>query len=194
MTSSIDKLFQDVNNHKIAINNEHDYESMKRNIYKLRKIASIFDNMTKNYEIKNNIKNKENSNKENKCYICRVPIPPSHDFYKSMCHKCGMINKLKRDMFVDQKNKVAIVTGGRVKIGYETALRLLRCGCHVIITSRFAKDALERYMKEADYEKWINNPKIFEADFLSLQDTKDFIEYIFTAFRILNATLLTVNP
>lgn len=175
MTSSIDKLYNDVINHKININDDYDYDSMKIKIYKLRKIANIFENMCKNYKIKNN---KKEGKPNGICYICNVPTPPNHDFYKKMCHRCGLLNKIKRDSFVNQKNKIAIVTGGRVKIGFETSLRLLRCECYVIITTRFAKDALERYLKEPDYEKWIDNLKIFEADFLSLQDTKDFIDFI----------------
>jgi NAD(P)-dependent dehydrogenase (short-subunit alcohol dehydrogenase family) len=42
------------------------------------------------------------------------------------------------------ENKIAIVTGGRIKIGFETALILLRSNCTVIVTSRFANDAIKR--------------------------------------------------
>ena len=34
--------------------------------------------------------------------------------------------------------KFAIVTGGRIKIGFHAAVRLLRDGCFVIVTTRFA--------------------------------------------------------
>ena len=40
---------------------------------------------------------------------------------------------------------VALVTGGRVKIGFHTALKLLRAGARVIVTTRFRQDAFERF-------------------------------------------------
>ena len=36
----------------------------------------------------------------------------------------------------DMAGMVAIVTGGRVRIGYATVLKLLRAGAHVLTTSR----------------------------------------------------------
>jgi NAD(P)-dependent dehydrogenase (short-subunit alcohol dehydrogenase family) len=39
----------------------------------------------------------------------------------------------------------ALVTGGRIKIGYEIALKLLRDGAKVYVTSRFFNDTLLRY-------------------------------------------------
>jgi len=40
---------------------------------------------------------------------------------------------------------IALVTGARIKIGFEIALKLLRDGATVIATSRFFKDAYLRY-------------------------------------------------
>jgi NAD(P)-dependent dehydrogenase (short-subunit alcohol dehydrogenase family) len=185
MYSYIDELYEKIHDHKININNKNDYESMKRSIFKLKKIATIFENKTKNYETKEDIKeDTEEPQKYNKCYICNVPTTTttSHDFYTKMCNLCGIINKIKRDSYINQKGKIALITGGRVKIGYETALRLLRCECQVIITTRFAKDALQRYINEPDHNKWIQNLKIFEADFLSLTDTKNLVNYLFTNY------------
>ncbi len=45
----------------------------------------------------------------------------------------------------------ALVTGARIKIGYEIALRLLREGATVYATSRFPNDTVLRYEREADY-------------------------------------------
>ena len=74
-------------------------------------------------------------------------------FYNQLCHDCGEINYLKRNIIQNLKGKVAIVTGGRIKIGFYTALQLLRCGAKVIITTRFADNALVRYKKLKDYNK-----------------------------------------
>ena len=47
-----------------------------------------------------------------------------------------------------------MVTGGRVKIGYQAVLRLLRCQCTVYTTTRFPKDAAARYSREEDFASW----------------------------------------
>ena len=43
------------------------------------------------------------------------------------------------------------MTGARVRIGYQIALRLLRCGARVIATTRWPADALLRYASEHDF-------------------------------------------
>lgn len=52
------------------------------------------------------------------------------------------------------KGLTALVTGARIKIGYEITLRLLREGARVYATSRFPNDAVIRYKKEKDYNEW----------------------------------------
>ena len=55
-------------------------------------------------------------------------------------------------MKIDMTGRIAIVTGGRVKIGYYIATKLLSYGAKVLITSRFPKDALFKFQKDPDYE------------------------------------------
>ena len=43
-----------------------------------------------------------------------------------------------------------LLTGGRVKIGYQAGLKLLRAGAHLIVTTRFPRDSAARYAREAD--------------------------------------------
>jgi NAD(P)-dependent dehydrogenase (short-subunit alcohol dehydrogenase family) len=50
---------------------------------------------------------------------------------------------------MDLKGRSAVVTGARIKIGFEVSLRLLRNGCRVIATTRFPTDALQRYENNA---------------------------------------------
>lgn len=56
-----------------------------------------------------------------------------------ICLRCRQINSNKRDQSADLQGKIALVTGGRTKIGYHTALKLLRCGatvcCSIIVFS-----------------------------------------------------------
>lgn len=53
----------------------------------------------------------------------------------------------KRSQTANLTGKVALVTGGRIKIGFEIALQLLRAGARVIVTTRFPRDAAMRYAK-----------------------------------------------
>lgn len=64
-----------------------------------------------------------------------------------LCTACGDHNYSKRNDRISLTGKVAIVTGARVKIGYHTALKLLRCGATVVATTRFVNDAVNRFMK-----------------------------------------------
>ena len=63
-------------------------------------------------------------------------------------------NSRKREQTADLKGCVAVVTGGRVRIGYATVLKLLRAGATVVATSRFPADAAMRYAREADFDAW----------------------------------------
>ena len=68
-----------------------------------------------------------------------------HHFYDQLCHECGDFNFRKRTELADLRGRVALLTGGRVKIGYQAGLKLLRAGAHLIVTTRFPKDAAARY-------------------------------------------------
>ena len=66
--------------------------------------------------------------------------------------------------------RIALVTGGRVNLGYHTALRLLRCGANVIVSSRYPQDAELRYRGEFASESWIDRLRIVGADFRTAKD------------------------
>lgn len=100
-----------------------------------------------------------------KCYICK----------KKSCLDCGQVLSL-----TDRTDKVALVTGGRVKIGFETCLLLLRSGATVIATTRYANDAHKRYGEQDDYREWKDRLHIYEIDFL--KDVQSLVDYVFTHF------------
>ena len=52
------------------------------------------------------------------------------------------------------RGRVALLTGGRVKIGYQAGIKLLRAGASLIVTTRFPRDAAPRYAAEADFADW----------------------------------------
>src|SRR5262249_5260079 len=88
------------------------------------------------------------------CYVCARPFRESHPFYDSLCPECAALNWSKRTQTIDLSGRAALVTGGRVKIGYAVALRLLRAGAAVHLTTRFPCDAADRYSQEADFASW----------------------------------------
>ena len=82
------------------------------------------------------------------CYTCKRPFRDLHFFYDQLCPACAALNYQKRNEVADLSDRVALVTGARVKIGFRIALKLLRCGATVIATSRFAADCARRYSAE----------------------------------------------
>jgi hypothetical protein len=98
------------------------------------------------------------------CYGCKQKHLRHHFHYERLCIACGDLNYSKRMQFVDLNGYIVLVTGGRVKIGYATALRLLRAGARVIVTSRFPRDAARRYVQEPDFSVWRDRLHIYGMD------------------------------
>ena len=134
--------------------------------------------------------NNTNVNKENKennsmnyfreCYCCKINIVENnlHFFYSNLCKKCGDLNYSYRTVQLDLSGRIAIVTGGRIKIGFEIAKKLLNYGCKVIVTTRFPKDALLKFKEDKEYEKWKNNLIIYPIDFRLFESTVKFVNYL----------------
>lgn len=110
------------------------------------------------------------------CYVCRAAFRVPHHFFHMMCGGCGDRALQKRVDCIDLSGRRALVTGGRVKIGYATALRLLRSGAEVHVTTRFAADAARRYAAEADADVWRDRLHVHGIDFRRLQDLLSAIE------------------
>ena len=103
------------------------------------------------------------------CYICKRPYRTLHSFYASLCPSCAELNWTKRGEVCNLRGRVALVTGGRVKIGLRIALKLLRCGATVIVTTRFPVDGVRRFAAEHDAEVWKDRLHLVGADFRDLQ-------------------------
>jgi NAD(P)-dependent dehydrogenase (short-subunit alcohol dehydrogenase family) len=98
------------------------------------------------------------------CYVCKQKYTLIHHFYDQLCPACAELNFRKRTELADLSGRVALLTGGRVKIGYQTGLKLLRCGAHVIVTTRFPRDAATRYAGEPDFSAWGHRLEVFGLD------------------------------
>lgn len=102
-----------------------------------------------------------------RCYMCRERIDPSATLAERprLCGACEALSREKLAQETDLTGKTAIVTGGRVNIGYATALKLLRMGCEVAVTTRFPRDCLRRYSQEKDSLSWLPRLWVYGADF-----------------------------
>jgi NAD(P)-dependent dehydrogenase (short-subunit alcohol dehydrogenase family) len=98
------------------------------------------------------------------CYICKQKYSTIHHFYDQLCPPCAELNFAKRGELADLRGRVALVTGGRVKIGHQAGLKLLRCGAGLIVTTRFPRDAAARYARETDFGEWAHRLEIFGLD------------------------------
>src|SRR5471032_1054306 len=95
------------------------------------------------------------------CYVCKQLYVEIHPFYDQLCQTCGDYNFGKRTETADLRGRVALLTGGRVKIGYQAGIKLLRAGSHLIVTTRFPRDAADRYAREADFDEWGDRLEVF---------------------------------
>jgi NAD(P)-dependent dehydrogenase (short-subunit alcohol dehydrogenase family) len=99
-----------------------------------------------------------------KCYVCKREYRRLHPFYDQLCGACGDEGFARRTATADLRGRVALVTGARVKIGYQAAILLLRAGCRVLALTRFARDAASRYAREPDFAAWKDRLTIYGVD------------------------------
>jgi len=98
------------------------------------------------------------------CYVCKQHYSVIHHFYDQMCPPCAEFNFHKRTELADLRGRVALLTGGRVKIGYQAGLKLLRSGARLIVTTRFPRNSAQRYAREPDFGEWADRLEIFGLD------------------------------
>ena len=98
------------------------------------------------------------------CYVCKQDYSALHHFYDQLCPACAELNYRKRTELADLRGRVALLTGGRVKIGYQAGIKLLRAGASLIVTTRFPRDSAARYAREPDFADWSHRLEIFGLD------------------------------
>ena len=108
------------------------------------------------------------------CYICKTPYTQLDAFYDQLCPACATANFAARTELADLGGRVALLTGGRVKIGYQAGLKLLRSGARLIVTTRFPQNAASRYAEEHDFGDWADRLEIFGLDLRHLPSVEAF--------------------
>ncbi|KAK5669382.1 hypothetical protein QVD99_003778 [Batrachochytrium dendrobatidis] len=123
------------------------------------------------------------------CHICPADFRQLHHFYDQLCPSCAEFNYNKRSFAADMRGRVCLVTGARVKIGYCIALKLLRMGATVIVTTRFPHNAAIRYAKEQDYLSFKGLLFIYGIDFRDIAMVHQFCKHIKTEFKRLDVII-----
>jgi NAD(P)-dependent dehydrogenase (short-subunit alcohol dehydrogenase family) len=142
-----------------------------------------------NYDNANNTTKKPTATlkKPKSCQICHTKFVQLHHFYYSLCPPCAELNFAKRNQKRDLRGRNVLLTGCRIKIGYEMALSLLRSGANLIGTTRFIHDCLNRLMQEKDYDEWKDRVHLFALDMRDLWMVEQFCEFIKKKFKSLFA-------
>jgi NAD(P)-dependent dehydrogenase (short-subunit alcohol dehydrogenase family) len=112
------------------------------------------------------------------CYVCKRSFTQPHRYYDSLCRDCGDFNYAKRGQTADLAGHYALITGARMKIGFQAALKLLRAGAHVIVTTRFPIDAAERYAQEPDHTAFRERLQIHGLDLRHCPSVERFSRFL----------------
>jgi NAD(P)-dependent dehydrogenase (short-subunit alcohol dehydrogenase family) len=178
---------------KILRKENEAYDKLFINIFKLIDLDTVRKKAIKKYirleKKKENDKllkfKKKNKSKTNnnltRCYVCKVKKQLTEP--DKICNDCIIKTETYFNYNLNLEGKNIIVTGGRIKIGFYTALRLLRAKANVLITTRFPLDALERYKKEEDYEDWKDKLLIYGVDFNNFTLVDNFCNYVKKKFK-----------
>lgn len=121
-----------------------------------------------------------------RCYVCDTPYSNLHFFYDSMCQNCGDFNYAKRFQSVSLEGRTALITGARLKIGYQAALMMLRAGARVIVTTRFPVDAALRFMREPDAPEWSGQLQLYGLDLRHTPSVEIFAKTIEQSYERLD--------
>jgi len=113
---------------------------------------------------------------DDKCFLCLKS--EAHVLRRGLCKDCTELNQKMIEVKADLRGKFAIVTGGRIKIGLRIALRLLRDGCFVIVTTRFAVNGWKVFSEQPDFGSWSQNLRILPLDLQDLNAINAFLESV----------------
>ncbi|MFF7277638.1 SDR family NAD(P)-dependent oxidoreductase [Streptomyces griseorubiginosus] len=102
--------------------------------------------------------------KPRSCYVCKSSYRQVDAFYHRLCPSCAADNTARRALTTDLAGRRALLTGGRVKIGFQLALMMLRDGAELLVTSRFPHDTVRRFRAEPGSEQWLHRLTVIAVD------------------------------
>jgi NAD(P)-dependent dehydrogenase (short-subunit alcohol dehydrogenase family) len=157
---------------------EHDRKAIEQAGLRVQRRSPVFAPLWLEPPKPEDLDERPRLNRERDCYICKQPFSKVHRYYDSMCETCGDFNYAKREQSADLSGQYAVITGARVKIGYQAALKLLRAGAHVIVTTRFPIDAADRYSSEPDFSSYRARLQIHGLDLRHTPSVELFTRFL----------------
>ncbi|MGA5168583.1 MULTISPECIES: SDR family NAD(P)-dependent oxidoreductase [Streptomyces] len=98
------------------------------------------------------------------CYVCKGLYRRADAFYHRLCPGCAADNTARRALSTDLGGRRVLLTGGRVKIGFQLALMMLRDGAELLVTSRFPHDTLRRFRAAEGSGEWLDRLTVLAID------------------------------
>lgn len=157
---------------------ERDRKVIERTGLRLQRRAEVYAPLWLEPPKPEDLEARPELHQERTCYVCKKPFVKMHRYYDSMCDACGDFNYAKREQTADLTGQYALITGARVKIGFQASLKLLRAGAHVIVTTRFPIDAAERYAKESDFAQFRERLQIHGLDLRHTPSVEIFTRFL----------------
>ena len=157
---------------------EHDRKAIEQAGLRIQRRSAVYAPLRLEPPKPEDLDDRPGLNQERTCYVCKNPFSKIHRYYDSMCEPCGDFNYAKREQTADLSGCYALVTGARVKIGYQASLKLLRAGAHVVVTTRFAVDAADRYSKEPDFPAFRERLQIHGLDLRHTPSVELFTRFL----------------
>jgi len=156
----------------------HDRQLVDQALLRVQRRSAVYSPLRLERPAADDARVRPELKRELACYVCKQPFTKVHAYYDSLCEPCGDFNYAKREQTADLSGHYALVTGARVKIGYQAALKLLRAGAHVAVTTRFPVDAASRYAKERDYAAFRDRLQIFGLDLRHTPSVELFARFL----------------
>ena len=158
---------------------EHDRKAIEQAGLRIQRRKEVFTPLWLEPPKPEDLDERPRLHKERDCYVCKQPFAKVHRYYDSMCEPCGDFNYAKREQSADLTGQYALITGARVKIGFQASLKLLRAGAHVIVTTRFPIDAVARYSAEPDFSELRSRLQIHGLDLRHTPSVELFARFLY---------------
>ena len=182
---------------KREVTKEHDRRIIERAGLRIQRRSKIYAPLWLERPKPEALHDRPEFHQERNCYVCKNAFTRMHRYYDSMCEACGDLNYAKREQTADLSGHYALITGARVKIGFQASLKLLRAGAHVIVTTRFPVDAVDRYAREPDYADVRERLQIYGLDLRHTPSVELFTQFLLERLprldHILNNACQTVR-